>query len=195
MRSRPMVLAISLCLIVGGLYFLVRAFTSNSAGAKAENIAQMIQDQAKREVPEPTLPPAPAGSTVSTTKVQVQRTVPIIRFNPPKAGEPAPEGPKTSVAQTNEYLDLKVAKATTANPAEVAAWNRTSSTLLQQYNTAVNEKITQLAKTRNSNPGAASSDMEAVTDLIEKAIVPLISAITGLIVAIKSLRSPKESAG
>jgi hypothetical protein len=192
MRSRPLVLAISLCLIAGGLFFTVRAFRPNSAGAKAENLVQTIQDQAKREVPEPALPPAPSGSTVTTTKMQVLRNVPTVKLTVPKAGEPAPQGPRSYVEQRNESVDIRVAKGTAANAAEVDAWNREVAALQQQYNAALNAKIAELAKD-SSSTGSSASDMEAVTDLVEKAIVPLISAITGLILAIKSLRSPKES--
>jgi hypothetical protein len=190
MRSRSLVLAISVCLLGVGLFFLVRIFLSRSAGATPDTVDTSIAEQAAREVPRPTPPPQPAGSTLSTSTIQVPKGVPMIRRTPaPPGGAPA-QGPKTIVERHFESVEIKVAKGG-ANASQDAAYNQQVEAQEKAYNAAVIARMDAIAAEKASSGSAGG--MEGILDLIEKGIVPLISAITGLILAIKSLRSPTPS--
>jgi hypothetical protein len=113
----------------------------------------------------------------------------IRRMPAPPAGATA-QGPKTIVERHFESVEIKLAKGG-ANASQVAAYNQQVEAQEQAYSAAVTAKMEAIAAAKTSSGSAGG--MEGILDLIEKGIVPLISAITGLILAIKSLRSPTAS--
>jgi len=182
-------LLISICLIitVASLFFLGHTWGSAAKESSGPTASQIL-DQAKRETTPPPLPPQPVGHVVIA---RVERTVqlpqakvvatpqkigPLVAFNFPKAVVAAK--PATQVVETPTLVG--------PSTAETAAWNAKVKKLQENYQKSVSDKAQQIAQKAADDKSADA--LAEFNETMKDSVVPLITAISGLIGAIAALR-------
>jgi hypothetical protein len=189
-RQRPILFFVSLCLLATGSFFAVRTFTSK--GHPYSSLDASIVEQAKAKVPEPPLPPKPAGRVVTVIeKKQVTKDVPIIKHERMTIGGfITTTVPRVTVEKRTETIEVPVQKLVEASPSEIAAWNESIEEGHRKYQADLDATINALVQEKKAKE--RSETVEATIKVIKEGVVPLLGAVTGLLGAIKAFRSGRE---
>jgi hypothetical protein len=151
-----------------------------------------ILEEAKKSVSEIVLPPPPAGHSV-TTYEQKDVQVPDVHVE----NRLVSVGPiKTSIPQvvtTIKTVTTNVPKTTLvdATPAEMADWDQKVKKLQDQYQRDLTNKVVEITRQRQHEREAEilAETKTVLTDMI----IPLLTALTGLIGALAAFRHGTKS--
>ena len=189
MPQRPILFFVSLCLVAVGSYFAIRTFTEEAN--TYSTVDAPIVEQAKAKVPEPTLPPKPAGRVVTVTeKKQVTKDVPVVKHERKKIGFITTTIPRVTIEKRTETIAVPVQKLIEASVSEMTAWNRAVAEAQRKYQADLD--ATTIALVQEKKAKERSETVEATIKIIKEGIVPLLGAITGLLGAIKGFGSGSE---
>lgn len=178
--------------MVGSFYVGNYLASPNSQGQIISSYSDAFE-RAKREIPAPDLPPKPAGQTV-TTITQQKVTVPTQRVINESINI-GPFGAKVSIPkviteQREIIQDTPSTKLVDASPEQIGRWNAEVKKLQDEYNATVIDRAKAIE---------AKNAAQRRTEFIENAkgitkdiIVPMITALTGLVGAIAALRWGKK---
>lgn len=166
-----------------------------SSSIRNQNLASYSDtfEQAKKEIPPPELPPKPAGQTV-TTIVQQKVTVPTPRIE--TEFQKGPFGlkiavPKVITEQKEIMQEVPSTKLVDASPEQISNWNAQVKKIQDEYNNAVAERA-RLIEVKNAEKKRAEL-IESAKNITKDIIIPLVTALTGLIGAIAALRWGKKT--
>ncbi|MER8567640.1 hypothetical protein NKH85_17000 [Mesorhizobium sp. M0924] len=185
------VFVFSMVLVGGGGFLVGNALVSTPA--RTGVAAQSILEEAKQRVPEPALPPKPAGRE---EKVLVPIThsiqVPKIEYQIIKM----PFGSNVKIPHTTfetQVVTENVEKTTIvdAAPEEKAAWDAEVKKLQADYNKRLDEEIKKITNEQSRKDLIETTAI--IKDMINGAIIPLITALVGLIGAFLALKKAFES--
>jgi hypothetical protein len=178
--------------MVGSFY--IGNYLSRGNNYEAEVTAPEILEQAKNEVPKPLFPPKPAGRSVTTIeqkKIQVPETRVVDQFQ-----TVGPFGLKVNIPKvvttTKEIVqDVPSTKLVDASPEEIAMWNGQVKKLEDKFERDVQERAKQIAAQKASQK--RDQLIEQAKGVTKDLIIPLITALTGLIGALAALRWGSKS--
>jgi hypothetical protein len=148
-----------------------------------------ILEQARKEVPMPELPPKPAGRSVTTIE---QRTVQVPETRVVSDMQTiGPFGVKIAVPRTITEMkditrDVSTTKLIDATPEEINSWNAEVKKSQDKYENDIQERAKEIAEEKAAQK--RSQVMEEAKNLTKEMIIPLITAITGLIGALAAFR-------
>lgn len=181
------VMAFFLLLAMAGSFVAGNYYFTGNMGPLENNPAADILEEAKKAVPPVVLPPKPAGRSV-TTNQQISVQVPDVRIE----NKMVSVGPlKTLVPQVVTTMKTVTTTAPTttlvdATPEEIAVWNQQVKELEDKYQEAINEKVLEITQERQKE--RATQIMTATKGVFTDMIIPLITAMTGLIGAMAAFK-------
>jgi hypothetical protein len=147
-----------------------------------------ILDEAKKRVPAVALPPPPAGHSV-TTYEQKDIQVPEVHVENRAQGVGPIKVQVPQVITTMKTVSETVPKTTLvgATPAEMADWDERVKKLQDQYQKDLASAVAEITKERQREREAQI--MAETKSVLIDMIIPLLTALTGLIGAMAAFRN------
>jgi hypothetical protein len=180
--SGPILLILSLALAMVGSFYI--GYEIAGPDLPADLSAEEILTLAKARVSAPVFPPKPAGQEVirdepKFVQVEVPRIVSeTIRIGPFKTKVPI----KKVVTETKTVTqNVKVRTLEGAPPEAIAKWEAETARIQKDYEAAIRREVERVEKARKAQLVQMLYDAQP---FIRESLIPLITALTGLIGAL-----------
>ncbi|MDE3174486.1 MAG: hypothetical protein KGM15_00045 [Pseudomonadota bacterium] len=178
-----------------GSFFAGNYLVGGVSSTKTATASDIIEE-AKKSIPPVVLPPKPAGHSVTSIR-RVTTQVPESRIE----NKMVNIGPfKTSIPQVVTSMkevsaDVPTTTLVDASPEEIAKWNEEAKAAENKYQSDLNAKINQISAERQHQRN--EEIMNETKTVVTEMIIPLITAITGLLGALTAFkygnRPPNQS--
>ncbi len=189
MNGRAVLLALFVVLAMVGAFLAGNYLSTPRILSTESTSGRDILARAQASVPQPILPPKPSGREVTSTEQrQVEVDVPTIQIENQSIGPLGVSIGIPRVVSRREIVNqpVSVTKLVDASPAEIAAWEAEVSKRKRQYESAIQLKVEEISKEENTRQRQLL--ISGVENFTKNTLIPLITALTGLIGAMATLR-------
>jgi hypothetical protein len=190
---KMLVLGFFVLLAMAGSFFAGNYFIGGVGSADATPPSDILEE-ARKAVAPVVLPTKPAGHSVTTTQ---QKTIQVPEVHVENqmitvGGLVKTMVPKVVTTLKTVTTDVPVTTLVDASPAEVAKWDLEVKALQEKYEKNVRDKVAQITQERQHQRNVEV--MEETKTVVTDMIIPLITALAGLIGAMAAFRYGTKAA-